>query len=125
MTNNIYSIKKGEKFPIHFYVKFKEECKPIDLTGSIIKFQIKDELKDEIFVVEKTITTDTDISTVGQIINAENGEFVVRLTDDDYENLVVERVYYLVITWIVPDEDFVKVISSNGNEYLKFVVCIP
>lgn len=125
MTNNIYYIKKGEKFPIHIKLKNQEEDKPLDLSGSVIKFQIKDELKDDFYVVEKEITTESDAHTVGRIQDGEKGEFIVRFTDDDYEKLVVERVYYLVMTWEIPDQDFRKVISSNNNEYLKFMVCIP
>ena len=53
---NIYTIKKGEKFPIHITIKNKDLDEPIDLTGSIIKFQLKDELKYEYCVIDKTIT---------------------------------------------------------------------
>lgn len=123
--SNIYTIKKGEKFPIHITIKNRDLDEPINLTGSIIKFQLKDELKDEFFVIEKIIKEDTDISNVGKIIDAENGEVVVRFTDEDFENLVVERVYYATIWWEVPDEDFAKVISSNDKETFRFMVCIP
>ena len=70
---NIYTIKKGEKFPIHITIKNKDLDEPIDLTGSIIKFQLKDELKDEFCVIDKTITEGTDIYSIGRIIDPKNG----------------------------------------------------
>ncbi len=125
MTNNIYSIKKGEKYNIFIKVKNRDEDKPIDLTNSVIHFQLKDELKDEFYIIDKTITTETDAYTVGRILNPELGEFTVRFTDEDYDKLVCERIYYLIITWSIPDLDFSKVISSNCSEYFKFKVCYP
>ena len=122
---NIYTIKKGEKFPIHITIRNRDLDEPIDLTGSIIKFQLKDELKDDFFVIDKTITESTDVYSIGRIVNPKNGEVVVRFTDEDFNNLVVERVYYATIWWEKPDEDFAKVISSNDKETFRFMVCIP
>lgn len=122
---NIYTIKKGEKFPIQIKIKNRDLDEPIDLTGSIIKFQLKDELKDDFFVIDKTITESTDVYSIGRIVNPKNGEVVVRFTDEDFNNLVVERVYYATIWWEKPDEDFAKVISSNDKETFRFMVCIP
>lgn len=125
MANNIYCIKKGEKFPISITLHNRDEDIPIDLTNAVIKFQIKDELKDEFYVVNKTITEETDVDTIGRIVDPINGKVIVRLTDGDYENLVCERIYYLTITWEIPDEDFSKVVSSNCDENLLFKVCYP
>ena len=122
---NIYTIKKGEKFPIHITIKNKDLDEPIDLTGSIIKFQLKDELKDEFCVIDKTITEETDTYSIGRIIDPKNGKIIVRFTDEDFDKLIVERVYYITIWWQVPDEDFSKVISSNGCETFKFMMCHP
>lgn len=125
MTNNIYTIKKGEKYPILIKLKNRDLDEPIDLTGSIIKFQIKDELNDEYFIIEKTIDENSDENCEGRIIDAINGKAVIRLNDEDYCKLIIQRVYYLVITWDIPEQNFSKVISSNGDEYLKFIVCHP
>ena len=125
MVNNIYCIKKGEKFPISITLHNRDEDIPIDLTNAVIKFQIKDELKDEFYVVNKTITEETDVDTIGRIVDPINGKVIVRLTNEDYENLVCERIYYLTITWEIPDEDFSKVVSSNCGENLLFKVCYP
>ena len=125
MTNNIYKIKKGEKFPILIRIKNGDEDKPIDLTNAVIRFQLKDELRDEFNVIEKEITTETDIATIGKIINPTNGEVIIRLNDDDYKILVTERVYYLTIWYEIPEENFAKVISSNACGNLRFMVCIP
>lgn len=125
MANNIYAIKKGEKYPIKITIKNKDLDMPIDLTNAIIKFQLKDELKDEFCIIEKNITIDSDINTIGQITDSKKGELVVRFTDEDFEKLVLERVYYITIWWEIPDEDFAKVISSNCRETFRFMVCIP
>lgn len=125
MNINTYKIKKGYKGPINITVRNKDEDKPIDLTGSKILIQIKDELKDQFFIVDKTITEETDVYTVGRIVSPEEGQIIVRFTDDDYEKLIVERIYYLTIWWVKEDEDFAKVISSNCGEVLQFQVCYP
>ena len=125
MTNNIYKIKKGEKFPIYIKIKNRDEDKPIDLTNAIIKFQLKDELKDEFSVIEKVIDTESDVDTIGRITDPMNGEVIVRFNDDDYDMLVTQRIYYLTIWYEKPDENFAKVISSNACENLKFMVCVP
>ena len=125
MNKNIYRVKKGYKGPINITVRNKDEDKPIDLTGSKILIQIKDELKDQFFIVDKTITEETDVYTVGRIVSPEEGQVIFRFTDDDYEKLIVERIYYLTIWWVKEDEDFAKVISSNCGEVLQFQVCYP
>lgn len=125
MNNNIYTIKKGEKYPIQIKVKNKDLDTPIDLTNAVIKFQLKDELKDEFYIIEKNITTDSDIDMMGRIIDPQNGQLVVKFTDEDFDKLIVERIYYITIWWEIPDEDFAKVISSNNKDYLKFMVCVP
>lgn len=125
MNNNIYTIKKGEKIPIHIKLKNRDEDKPIDLTNALIRFQLKDELQDQFYIIDKTITTETDVYTDGRIIDAPNGELIVRFTDEDFEKLVVNRVYYITIWWEIPDEDFAKVVSSNCNSLFKFMVCHP
>lgn len=125
MANNIYSIKKGEKYPITIKLKNKDLDTPIDLTNAVIKFQIKDELKDEFCIIEKVITIDTDVYTEGKIVDPKNGEIIIKFTDEDFDKLIVERIYYITIWWEIPDEDFAKVISSNNKDYLKFMVCVP
>ena len=122
---NLYTIKKGEKYPIYITIKNKETAEPIDLTGSIIRFQLKDELKDEFYIIDKTVTEETDIHEMGKIIDPQNGKVIIRFTDEDFERLVIERIYYITIWWQVPEEGFSKVISSNGCETFKFMMCHP
>lgn len=125
MANNIYTIKKGEKYPITIKFKNKDLDTPIDLTNAIIKFQLKDELKDEFCIIQKIITSETDVYTEGRIVDPVNGEVTIKFTDEDFEKLIVERIYYITIWWEIPDEDFAKVVSSNNKDYLKFMVCVP
>jgi len=125
MGNYTYKIKKGYKGPINITVRNRDEDKPIDLTGSKILIQIKDELQDNFYIINKTITEDTDVYVDGRIVSPENGEIIIRFNDEDYEKFVVERVYFLTIWWVKEDEDFAKVISSNCGEQLQFQVCYP
>lgn len=125
MADNIYSIKKGEKFLIHVKVRNRDMDEPIDLSNAVIKIEVKDELKDEFNIIDRTITTETDAYEEGRILDPKNGEFVFMFSDSDYENLVAERIYYLIIWWTVPEENFAKVISSNCNQVLKLKVCNP
>lgn len=125
MGNYTYKIKKGYKGPINITVRNRDEDKPIDLTGSKILIQIKDELQDDFFIIDKTITEDTDVYVDGRIVSPEDGQIIIRFNDEDYDKLIVERIYYLTIWWIKEDEDFAKVISSNCGEQLQFQVCYP
>lgn len=125
MGNYTYKIKKGYKGPINITVRNRDEDKPIDLTGSKILIQIKDELQDDFYIIDKTITEDTDVYVDGRIVSPEEGQIIIRFNDEDYEKLIVERVYFLTIWWVKEDEDFAKVISSNCGEQLQFQVCYP
>lgn len=125
MGNYTYKIKKGYKGPINITVRNRDEDKPIDLTGSKILIQIKDELQDEFYIIDKTITEDTDVYIDGRIVSPEEGQIIIRFNDEDYEKLIVERIYFLTIWWVKEDEDFAKVISSNCGEQLQFQVCYP
>lgn len=119
-----YSIRRSERYPIELTLINSDEAKPIDLTGASIRYALKDEVKDDFYIIDRTIDENTDIITDGgKITDATNGKAVIRFSEDDFNLLVDERIYYLVIWWIVPDENFVKVISSNCGEYLEFKVC--
>lgn len=121
----MYTIKKGEKYPIKIKLRNLDEDKPINLTNSIIKFQLKDEPRDDFFIIEKNITETSDIYEIGRIISPEDGEVILHFTNEDYDKLVCERMYYITIWHIIEDENYAKVVSSNGNEHLTLMVCIP
>lgn len=123
MNDNTFTVKQGEKQPHYIRLYNADEGKPIDLTNATIKLTIRDELEDQFSTIEKIITSETDVYSVGRILDPSKGEVIFRFTDDDYSKLVVERVYYMTIYWIVDDEYFSKVVSSNGCEMLKFKVC--
>ena len=125
MGNYTYKIKKGYKGPINITVRNRDEDKPIDLTGSKILVQIKDELQDDFFIINKTITEDTDVYVDGRIVSPQNGQIIIRFNDEDYDKFIVERMYFLTIWWVKEDEDFAQVISSNCGEQLQFQVCYP
>lgn len=125
MGNNLYSIKQGEKYDISIKLHDRDNDRAINLSNAIIHFQLKDELKDAFCIIDKTITLESDPYTIGRIIKPEEGVFTTRFTDEDYEKLVPERIYFLIITWDIPEQDFSKVVSSNCGENFLFKVCYP
>ena len=119
-----YSIRRSERYPIELALINADEGEPIDLTGAKIRYALKDEVKDDYYIIDRTVDENTDIITDGgNITDANNGKVIIRFDEDDFKLLVDERIYYLSIWWEVPSEDFVKVISSNCGEYLEFKVC--
>lgn len=119
-----YSIRRSERYPIELALINADEGEPIDLTGAKIRYALKDEVKDDFYIIDRTVDENTDIITDGgKITDATNGKVIIRFSEDDFKLLVDERIYYLSIWWEVPSEDFIKVISSNCGEYLEFKVC--
>ena len=119
-----YSIRRSERYPIELALINYDEGEPIDLTGAKIRYALKDEVKDDYYIIDRTVDENTDIITDGgKITDAINGKVIIRFSEDDFKLLVDERIYYLSIWWEVPSEDFIKVIASNCGEYLEFKVC--
>lgn len=119
-----YSIRRSERYPIELALINADEGEPIDLTGAKIRYALKDEVKDDYYIINRTVDENTDIITDGgKITDATNGKVIIRFSEDDFKLLVDERIYYLSIWWEVPSEDFIKVVSSNCGEYLEFKVC--
>lgn len=119
-----YSIRRSERYPIELTLINADEGEPIDLTGAKIRYALKDEVKDDYYIIDRTVDENTDIITDGgKITDATNGKVIIRFSEDDFKLLVDERIYYLSIWWEVPSEDFIKVVSSNCGEYLEFKVC--
>lgn len=119
-----YCIRRSERYPIELTLINTDEDEPIDLTGASIRYALKDEVKDDYYIIDRTIDETTSIvEDGGRITEPTNGKVVIRFDEDDFNLLVDERIYYLSIWWIVPSENFIKVISSNCGEYLEFKVC--
>ena len=119
-----YSIRRSERYPIELALINADEGEPINLTGAKIRYALKDEVKDDFYIIDRTVDENTDIITDGgKITDATNGKVIIRFSEDDFKLLVDERIYYLSIWWEVPSEDFIKVVSSNCGEYLEFKVC--
>ena len=118
-----YSIRRSERYPIELALINYDEGEPIDLTGAKIRYALKDEVKDDYYIIDRTVDENTDVITDGgKITDAINGKVIIRFSEDDFKLLVDERIYYLSIWWEVPSEDFIKVVSSNCGEYLEFKV---
>lgn len=114
-------IKVGEQKPIVYTMKMKDTGLPVNLVSSTIVFQLK-EHEDQIddFLVEKTITENSDIYQDGQIFDAKNGKFSVFLKREDTLSLDANREYYYTIWRLF--EHTKEVISSSNTKVAKFLV---
>ncbi len=114
-------IKIGEQKSINYTLKIKSSGLPINLVNSTIIFQLKDDKeKTTDFLLEKTITENSDADEVGQIYDAENGKFSIFLKSEDTMNLDLEREYFYTIWRFVANRK--EVISASGKDVAKFIV---
>lgn len=94
---------------------------PYDLTGATLKVAVKHAPYINLpNFIEKVISTDSDLNTVGQITDAVNGKFQVQFTEKDVKLKVGE--YALVIIMIAGDGVEYH-LSGDGNSYAIFRVC--
>lgn len=115
-------IKIGEQKPINYTLKVKSTNLPINLVNSTIVFQLKNE-EDQIsdFLIEKTITENTDPYDSGQIFDAQNGKFSVFLKSEDTLSLDINKEYFYTLWRIY--ENTKEVISASGTKVEQFIVC--
>lgn len=115
-------IKKGES--LGFVFNLKQDEQPVNLTNASILFQVRETLEDKgIFVINKEITENTSLNTIGQIINPEEGQFVIKVTSSDTASLTSLRPYYAAIYYVVGGE--ARCISANSNDVALLTVLNP
>lgn len=111
-------VKQGEVISKSFTIK--QDGVPLDLTDYQIKFQVKKApYEKQEPVVDKTITSTSDINTVGQITQPSDGKWQVRLLKEDTSLPVSE--YYLIIYLVNGATE--DIVSSNYCNDAKYIVC--
>lgn len=111
-------VKQGENISKGFTVR--EGNNPLSLINYSIRFQVKDNPYEDVEpLIDKLITTNSDINTVGIINNPSQGKFQVKLTSED-TSLDVDE-YYLIISLV--NENTSDIISSTYCNNAKYIVC--
>jgi hypothetical protein len=118
MSELILPIKQGEELNIGFTVK--EDNNPMNLSTYTIRFQVKKvPLVNAPAIVDKEITTVSDINEVGRINYPLQGQFVVHLKEEDTSFPPGE--YALIIA--VEGENYIDIISSKCCNKAIYKIC--
>lgn len=111
-------IKQGEELNVGFTIK--QNGTAIDLTNYTIHFQVKrTPLVTALAIVDKLITTTSDINDIGQINYPQQGQFVVHLNVEDTSFPTGE--YSLIIALEQPG--YVDIISSKCCNKAIYKIC--
>lgn len=118
MAELILPIKQGEELNIGFTIK--QDGNIMDLTDYTIRFQVKKvPLVNYPSMIDKEITTGSDINDVGQINYPEQGQFVVHLKVEDTSYPPGD--YALIISLEQPG--YVDIISSKFCNKAIYRIC--
>lgn len=118
MAELILPIKQGEELNVGFTIK--QDGNIMDLTDYTIRFQVKKvPLVNYPSMIDKEITTDSDINDVGQINYPEQGQFVVHLKVEDTSYPPSD--YALIISLEQPG--YVDIISSKFCNKAIYRIC--
>ena len=111
-------VKQGEEINVGFTIR--EEGNPMDLSSYSIHFQVKKApLVTAPAIVDKLITTTSDINTVGMINYPLQGQFVVHLGVEDTSFPTGE--YSLIIA--LEQEGLIDIISSKCCNKAVYKIC--
>ena len=111
-------VKQGEELNIGFTIK--QDGEAMDLSSYTIHFQVKKvPLVTAPAMIDKYITTVSDINTIGQINTPLEGKFVVHLTEEDTSFPPGE--YALIIA--IEADNFVDIISSKCCNKAIYKIC--
>ena len=120
----LIKVKQGEDMSIGFTIK--QNDLPMDLTSYTVHFQVKQNpIKSCKPIVDKYITTNSDINTIGKITEAYNGEVQVHLNEEDTSFNTGD--YFLVISLETykhkKDENGVDMFDENGEPIMVIDYC--
>lgn len=111
-------VKQGEEINVGFTINQNNEL--MDLSDYSVHFQVKRvPLVEAPAIVDKVITTVSDMNTVGQINSPQTGEFTVHLTTQDTSYPTGE--YALIIALEQPG--LVDIISSKCCNKAIYKIC--
>lgn len=115
-------IKKGES--LGFAFTLSQQGSPIDLTDSTMLMQVRENVEDDgIYLITKTITTNSDQDEQGFISNPTAGQFMFKVNADDIDNMSTTKPYFVAIYHI--SGDIKDCISANNHQVAKFLVLNP
>lgn len=111
-------VKQGEEINVGFTIN--QDGQPMDLSDYAIHFQVKKvPLVNAPAIVDKLITTVSDMNTIGQINYPQQGQFVVHLQEADTSYPVGE--YSLIIALEQPG--VIDIISSKCCNKAIYKIC--
>lgn len=111
-------VKQGEEINVGFTIK--EGGEPMDLSDYSIHFQVKKvPLVTAPAIVDKIITTSSDMNTVGRINYPQQGQFTVHLLEADTSYPPGE--YALIIA--VEADNYIDIISSKCCNKAVYKIC--
>ena len=115
-------IKQGES--IGFAFTLTEEGNPVDLTNSQMIMQVRENVEDTgEYLINKTITTESDVDTVGVIISPLEGKFMFKVNASDISSMSTTKPYFVAIYHV--DGEIKNCISANNHQVAKFIVLNP
>lgn len=115
-------IKQGES--IGFAFTLSENGEPVDLTNSTLTMQVREEIEDTgVYLINKTISTESDVDTVGIIVSPLEGKFMFKVNASEISSMSTTKPYFVAIYHI--DGDIKNCISANNHQVAKFLVLNP
>ena len=111
-------VKQGEELNVGFTIK--QDGGLMDITEYAVRFQVKrSPLEKTPAIIDKTITTTSNINDVGQISYPLQGQFVVHLKPSDTSLPIGE--YALIIALEAPN--YFDIISSKCCNKAIYKIC--
>lgn len=118
MSELVLPVKQGEE--LNFGFTIKEGGNPMDLSSYTVRFQVKrTPLVNAPAIIDKEITTVSDMNTTGMIDSPQQGQFTVHLMEQDTSYPVGE--YSLIIS--LEKENYVDIISSKCCNKAIYKIC--
>lgn len=118
MSELILPVKQGEE--LNFGFTIKTGGSPMDLSSYTVRFQVKKvPLVNAPAIIDKEITTVSDMNTVGMINYPLQGQFVVHLSQEDTSFPTGE--YSLIIA--LEASGLVDIISSKCCNKAIYKIC--
>ena len=118
MSELILPVKQGEELNIGFTIK--QDGSPMDLSDYTVRVQVKKvPLVTYPAMIDKEITTTSDINTIGQINYPQQGQFVIHLTEEDTSYAPGD--YSLIIS--IEQPGYIDIISSKCCNKAIYRIC--
>lgn len=118
----VLKIKKGES--VGFPFALNQQGAPVDLTDMQVLLQVRENIEDTgVYLIEKTISTDSDAEETGVIINPTTGQFYFKINKEDIADMSTTKPYYMAIYLL--DGDLRVCISANNFQVAQFLVLNP